>query len=63
VTLVDYRHLALEPFDVVKRWLYSLDPKDAMLLSCDPEFKRFLDKKRNETQWDKMINWTKKWAS
>jgi hypothetical protein len=44
------------PFGDVRRWLYALDPKEAMLLACDPRFKTFLERKRSEPSWMRFIN-------
>lgn len=56
------RTLKYLPFEEVKRWLYALNPRDAMLLACDPKFKRFLDAKRGETEFDKFMNRVKRWV-
>lgn len=45
------------PYSAIKDWLYSLDPKDALILSCDKKFVNMLDKKRNEPILFRAINW------
>ena len=42
------RKLKKKPFDYIRKWLYALDPREAMLLACDPAFKVFLDSKREK---------------
>ena len=50
------RQLRFRAFPEVRKWLYALGPRDAMLLACDPAFQKFLSKKREETKWTQWIN-------
>lgn len=45
------------PYWAIRQWLYSLDPKTAMLVSLSPAFKEFLDLKRSEPIVLTVYNW------
>lgn len=42
------KQLKRKDFGFIRKWLYALDPREAMLLACDPLFKVFLDGKREK---------------
>ena len=44
------RQLKRKNFQHIRMWLYALDPREAMLLACDPKFRKFLDAKRAKSK-------------
>lgn len=54
------RTLRYVPFEEIRIWLYARDPREAMLLTCDPKFQRFLQAKRNEKKIARAVNWVRR---
>lgn len=45
------------PLPVIKRYLYSLDPKDALIVTGSPDFRRLLDYKMSENWFERVVHW------
>jgi hypothetical protein len=53
----DYNTLTLLPLPMVKRWVYALDPKLAIVVTCSPEFKKLLKFKENQGTFGRATDW------
>ncbi len=47
----DFNSLRKLSFLDFKSWLYGMDPRDAMILSSDPEFRKFFDGYLSSNKW------------
>lgn len=45
------------PLALIKQWLYGLDPKVAIVVSCDPEFKRMFKFKQEQSWVGHIFDW------
>jgi len=52
----DYEVLIVCPLALVKQWLYGLDPKVAIVVSCDPDFKKLFKFKQDQNWFGKFVD-------
>lgn len=45
------------PFPLIKKWVYGLDPRVAVVVCGDPEFVKMFEFKRTEGSLDQVLNW------
>lgn len=53
----DYALFMILPFPLIKKWLYLLDPKLAIVITCDPEFKKLFGFKQTEGTVGRLLDW------
>lgn len=53
----NYDLFMILPFPLIKKWVYGLDPKTAVVICGDPEFVKMFEFKRTEGSFDRAINW------
>lgn len=53
----DYDYFMMLPLSLIKQWIMGLDPKIAIVVACDPEFKRMFEFKNKESFVGRWLNW------
>ncbi len=48
--------LLILPLPIIKQWLYGLDPKVAIVITCDPDFKKILAYKQSQHWFGKFVD-------
>lgn len=53
----DYDYFMMLPLSLIKQWIVGLDPKVAIVVACDPEFKKLFAFKNDESFIGRGLNW------
>lgn len=53
----DYDYFMMLPLSLIKQWIIGLDPKVAIVVACDPEFKKMFEFKNTEGWIGRWLNW------